>query len=312
MKVLHLDENHEILATMLANAGFTNHYDYTSSRSAILKTIDTYDGIVIRSRFPLDKEFLDTASHLKFIGRVGAGLENIDLEVAASHNITCYNAAQGNSNAVGEHAMGMLLSLFNHLNRCDSEVRSGLWRREENRGIELEGKTVGIIGHGNMGSSLSRKLTGFNCTTICYDIKDGVGNTFATQVSLQEFQERCDVVSLHVPQTPETLYMINAAFVNAFKKPFYFINTARGKSVRTADLVDALKSGKVLGAGLDVLEYEKSSFTSLFNDTTMPVALQDLLKMENVLLSPHVAGWTAESKVKLAQVIAQKIIENHG
>lgn len=312
MNVLHLDANHDILATQLEKAGFTNHYDYTSSREEIIKVLPNYGGLIIRSRFPVDATFLKAATNLKFIGRVGAGLENIDLDTAQELGIACYNAPEGNSNAVGEHAMGMLLSLFNHLNKCDKEVRNGLWQREENRGIELEGKTVGLIGHGNMGKSFSKKLSGFNCEVICYDIKNGVGNEHAIQVTLEAFQRRCDVVSLHTPQTPQTQGMINASFIAGFNKPFYFINTARGKSVVTTDLVAALKSNKILGAGLDVLEYEKSSFTSLFNDTTMPDAFKELLSMENVLLSPHVAGWTVESKYKLAAVIAAKIIENHG
>jgi len=312
MTVLHLDSNHEILASMLEKAGFENHYDYTSSREDIIKVLGNYTGLIIRSRFPIDAAFLKAATHLKFIGRVGAGLENIDLEAAQAQNIACYNAPQGNSNAVGEHALGMLLSLFNHLNRCDQQVRNGLWLREENRGVELEGKTVGIIGYGNMGRSFSKKLSGFNCEVLCYDIKLDLGNEHATQVSLQEFQQRCDVVSLHTPQTPETTGMVNAAFIAAFKKSFYLINTARGKSVVTDDLVSALRANKISGAALDVLEYEKSSFASLFNGDAMPTAFATLLAMDNVLLSPHVAGWTVESKYKLAAILAIQIIENHG
>lgn len=312
MNVLHLDSNHEILASMLEEAGFVNHYDYTSNEESILKVIDNYTGLIVRSRFPIDASFLNAATNLKFIGRVGAGLENIDLGTAKTLGISCYNAPEGNSNAVGEHALGMLLSLFNHLNRADQQVRNGLWLREENRGLELEGKTVGIIGHGNMGKSFSKKLSGFDCKVICYDIKTGVGNEHATQVSLEEFQQRCDIVSLHTPQTPETMGMVNAAFIAAFNKPFFLINTARGKSVITVDLVKALEANKVKGAALDVLEYEKSSFTSLFNDGEMPTAFAKLLTMDNVLLTPHVAGWTVESKYKLAAVIATQIIKNHG
>lgn len=312
MNVLHLDSNHEILASMLEEAGFVNHYDYTSNEESILKVIANYTGLIVRSRFPIDASFLNAATNLKFIGRVGAGLENIDLETAKTLGISCYNAPEGNSNAVGEHALGMLLSLFNHLNRADQQVRNGLWLRDENRGLELEGKTVGIIGHGNMGKSFSKKLSGFDCKVICYDIKAGVGNEHATQVSLEEFQQRCDVVSLHTPQTPETMGMVNAAFIAAFNKPFFLINTARGKSVITGDLVKALEANKVKGAALDVLEYEKSSFTSLFNDREMPAAFAKLLTMDNVLLTPHVAGWTVESKYKLAAVIATQIIKNHG
>ncbi|WP_298949907.1 2-hydroxyacid dehydrogenase [uncultured Nonlabens sp.] len=311
MKILHLDSNHDILAKKLEEAGFENHYDFTSSKKEIMKVIDTYDGIIVRSRFPIDREFLSAATHLKCIGRVGAGLENIDLDYTAANNITCYNAPEGNRNAVGEHALGMLLSLFNHLNKGDKEVRSGLWHREENRGVELDGKTVGLIGYGNMGKAFAKKLSGFDCNVICYDIKQNVGDKNCKQVTLKELQEQSDVLSLHTPQTPLTVNMIDAAFMAAFKKPFYLINTARGKSVVTVDLVAGLKTNKILAAGLDVLEYEKGSFESLFRDSEIPQAFKELLEMENVLLSPHVAGWTVESKYKLAEVIADKIIANH-
>ena len=310
MKVLHLDSNHDILAHMLEDAGYSNYYDYTTSKKDILKIIHDYDGIIVRSRFPIDQEFLQAAKKLKFIGRVGAGLENIDLNTAHQLKISCYNAPEGNRNAVGEHALGMLLSLFNHLNRADQEVRNGIWLREENRGLELEGKIVGLIGYGNMGKSFARKLSGFDCKVIFYDLKNGLEDENATQVSLKELQSQADVLSLHTPQTALTTGMINKEFINGFNKSFYLINTARGKSVITADLVEALELGKIRGAGLDVLEYEKSSFTSLF-DSEMPLPFKKLLKMDNVLLSPHVAGWTVESKYKLAQVIASKIIKNH-
>ncbi|MFI1744562.1 2-hydroxyacid dehydrogenase [Thalassobellus sediminis] len=306
MKILHLDTNHELLINQLNDLGFTNHEDYTSSKEHIEAKIQDYDGIVLRSRFTIDKQFLDAAKNLKFIGRVGAGLENIDCDYAQTKGITLIAAPEGNRNAVGEHALGMLLSLFNKLNKADAEVRQGKWLREDNRGFELDGKTVGLIGYGNMGNAFAKKLRGFDVEVLCYDIKAGVSNENAKQVSLQEFQEKVDVFSLHTPQTPLTLGMINSDFINGFKKPFWFINTARGKSVVTQDLVSALKSGKILGAGLDVLEYEKASFENLFTDK-MPEAFQYLIDSENVLLSPHVAGWTIESKEKLGQTIVDKI-----
>ena len=200
----------------------------------------------------------------------------------------------------------MLLSLFNKLNKADAEVRAGKWLREDNSGIEIDGKTIGIIGYGNTGKAFAKKLRGFDVEVIFHDIKDSVGDENAKQVTLQELQERADVVSLHTPQTPLTMNMVNAEWIKKFKKPFWFINTARGKSVVTKDLVEALKSGKILGAGLDVLEYEKASFESLFS-TIMPEAFQYLIKAHNVILSPHVAGWTIESKEKLAQTIVDKI-----
>jgi D-3-phosphoglycerate dehydrogenase len=306
MKILHLDTNHKLLMSQLNELGFINHEDYNSSKEMIEIKIQDYDGIILRSRFSIDKQFIDAAKKLKFIGRVGAGLENIDCDYAEKKGITLIAAPEGNRNAVGEHTLGMLLSLFNKLNKADVEVRLGKWLREENRGVELDGKTVGIIGYGNMGKAFAQKLRGFNVEVLCYDIKNHVGNENAKQVSLIEFQEKVDVVSLHTPQTPLTLNMINSEFINQFKKPFWFINTARGKSVVTADLVEALKTGKILGAGLDVLEYEKTSFENLFV-TEMPEPFKYLIESENVLLTPHIAGWTVESKEKLAQVIVNKI-----
>ncbi len=306
MKILHLDHNHPLLINQLKEVGFNNFEDYNSSKVEIEKTISDYDGIVIRSRFKCDRTFIDAATNLKFIARVGAGLESIDIPYAESKEIILISAPEGNRNAVGEHTLGMILSLFNKLNKADLEVRKGLWNREENRGIELDGKTVGIIGYGNMGKAFSKKLKGFDCNVICFDIKDNVGDENATQVSLTQFQKEVDIVSLHTPWTPLTNKMINTEFINQFSKPFWLINTARGKSVVTSNLVNALKEEKILGAGLDVLEYEKSSFESLFS-TEIPKPLEELLEMKNVIFSPHVAGWTIESKEKLAQVIVDKI-----
>ncbi|MBU3011471.1 2-hydroxyacid dehydrogenase [Polaribacter vadi] len=310
MKILHLDSNHALLINQLNDLGFTNDEDYTSSKQEIEAKIHLYDGFIIRSRFKIDKSFLDKATNLKFIGRVGAGLENIDCDYAASKNIALIAAPEGNRNAVGEHSLGMLLSLFNKLNKADSEVRNGKWLREENRGIELDGRTVGLIGYGNMGKSFAKKLRGFDVDVICYDIKANVGDANCKQVTLSELQAKADVLSLHTPQTELTKNMINADFIKNFKKSFWLINTARGTSLVTKDLVDALKSSKILGAGLDVLEYEKSSFENLFSDDKMPEAFQYLINSENVLLSPHVAGWTVESKERLAQTIVDKIQAN--
>lgn len=307
MKILHLDSNHPLLIAQLNKLGFTNDEDYTSTKSEIAAKIHSYDGFIIRSRFKIDKPFLDNAKNLKFIGRVGAGLENIDCDYAKKKNITLIAAPEGNRNAVGEHSLGMLLALFNKMIKADAEVRQGKWLREENRGIELDGKTVGLIGYGNMGKSFAKKLRGFDVDVLCYDLKPNVGDENCTQVTLKELQERCDVLSLHTPETALTKNMINKSFINRFKKDFWLINTARGTAVVTKDLVAALKSGKILGAGLDVLEYEKSSFENLFTDHNLPDAFQFLIESENVLLSPHVAGWTIESKAKLAQTIVEKI-----
>ncbi|OAD91050.1 hydroxyacid dehydrogenase [Aequorivita soesokkakensis] len=310
MKILHLDSNHPLLLKMLMEAGFSNEENYKSSKSEIEEIISNYEGIVIRSRFNIDKQFLEAAKNLKFIARVGAGLESIDTDYADKLGIKLIAAPEGNRNAVGEHALGMLLSLFNKLNKADSEVKNGLWNREANRGIELEGKTVGIIGYGNMGKAFAKKLKGFDCEVICFDIKENVGDENAKQASLDELQQNADVLSLHTPWTPLTDKMVNSEFINSFAKPFWLINTARGKSVVTADLVSALKSGKIFGAGLDVLEFEKLSFETLFDSDNLPNSLKELFAMDNVILSPHIAGWTVESKEKLATVIAEKIIQN--
>ena len=307
MKILHLDTNHPILIEQLNSLGFTNDEDYTSSKAEIIAKIDLYDGLIIRSRFSIDASFLEKAKNLKFIGRVGAGLENIDCSYAKNNGITLIAAPEGNRNAVGEHCLGMLLSLFNKLNKANGEIKKGQWLREENRGVELDGKTIGLIGYGNMGKSFAKKLRGFDVEVLCYDLKATVSDNCCKQVSLRELQQKIDVLSLHTPQTELTKNMLNTNFIESFKKNFWLLNTARGTSVVTKDLVIALKSGKILGAGLDVLEYEKTSFENLFTNDKIPKAFQYLINSNKVLLSPHVAGWTVESEEKLAQTIVDKI-----
>ncbi|MCH8535557.1 MAG: 2-hydroxyacid dehydrogenase [Flavobacteriaceae bacterium] len=306
MKILHLDPNHEVLIHSLEKLGFQNDEDCISSKNEVLKKIHQYNGIIIRSRFPIDASFLEHAKQLKFIGRVGAGLENIDVETAQKKGIKLYNAPEGNRNAVGEHALGMLLSLMNKLSTAHDEVVNGIWEREGNRGFEIEGKCVGIIGYGNMGKAFAKKLAGFDCEVVFYDLKDLPSDPYARPVSLKELQQKADILSLHTPFTPLTQNMINKDMIAGFAKPFWFINTARGKSVVTKDLVAGLQSGKILGAGLDVLEYEKSSFENLFEEE-LPDAFQYLMQAKNVILTPHIAGWTIESKQKLAQTIVDKI-----
>ena len=306
-KILAIDSNHECLNNGLRDAGFIVDEDYTSSKEIIEQKIADYDGMIVRSRFPIDKDFLAKAINLKFIGRVGAGLENIDDDFAANRGIILFNSPEGNRDSVGEHTIGMLLMLMHHLRRADNEVRNGIWKREENRGDELKGKTVGIIGYGNMGNAFAKRLQGFDVDVICYDILPNKGNQYATQVSLTEFFQRSEIVSLHTPQTPETSKMINAEFIANFQHSFYFVNTARGKSVVTKDLVEAMKSGKILGAALDVLEFEKSSFEKLIV-SELPDEFQYLVQADNVVLAPHIAGWTHQSKIKLAEFIKDKII----
>ena len=308
MKVLHVDTNHPLIIEQFNELGFQNDEDYSSSKAEIEKKIHEYDGLIIRSRFSIDAELLDKATNLKFIGRLGAGLENIDVRYARALGIFLAAAPEGNRNAVGEHTLGMLLSLFNKLNNADKEVRSGKWDREGNRGLELEGKVVGIVGYGNMGKAFAKKLKGFDVDeVICFDIEGGVEDENARQVGIMELHQRTDVLSLHVPQTEKTIGMVNTEFISKFNKPFWILNTARGKCIKTPDLVEALKSGKILGAGLDVLEYEKTSFEDMFSDKSLPDAFQYLIDAENVLLTPHVAGWTLESKTKLAQTVVDKI-----
>tara|TARA_B110000091_G_scaffold210834_1_gene254391 strand:+ start:751 stop:1686 length:936 start_codon:yes stop_codon:yes gene_type:complete len=308
LKILHLDKNHPLLLSQLNDLGFHNDEDYTSSKKEVMAKIHLYDGLVIRSRFKIDASFLEKTTRLQFIGRVGAGLENIDCEVASAKKIALIAAPEGNRNAVGEHSLAMLLGLFNKLHKANKEVKIGKWLREENRGIELDGKTIGLIGYGNMGKSFAKKLRGFDVEVLCYDIKENVSDENCTQVSMQELQEKSDVISLHTPHTAITKNMLDAAFVAQMKKNFWLINTARGTAVVTKDIVAGLASGKILGAGLDVLEYEKSSFEQLFS-AKVPQAFQYLINAENVILTPHIAGWTTESNEKLAQTIVNKIKE---
>ncbi len=307
MKILIIDNNHPLLQSGLEKLGCICEKDFTSTKLQIEEKISKYEGVVIRSRFNIDQQFLDKASNLKFIARVGAGLESIDEEYAKKKGVCLISAPEGNRNAVGEHALGMILSLFNNLKKADLEIRDGKWLREANRGIELEGKTVGIIGYGNMGKAFAKKLKGFDVEVICYDIKEDVGDENCKQVSLEELQEKANVLSLHTPFNKLSHNMINDTFINNFKHPFYLINTARGSAVVTDDLVEALINKKVLGACLDVLEYEKLSFENLFENDTLPEAFNYLIHAENVLLSPHIAGWTVESNIKLAQTIVNKV-----
>ncbi len=256
----------------------------------------------------LDRDFLEKAVNCRFIGRVGAGMENIDTDFAESRGIVCLNAPEGNRDAVGEQAVGMLLALFNNMIKSDREVRQGKWLREENRGTELGGKTVGIVGYGNTGGAFARKLKGFDVRLLAYDkYKKGFSDEFVVESAPEDLFEQCDIISFHVPLTAETHYLVNGEYLERFKKPVYLINTSRGKIVNTADLVNKIESGKVLGACLDVLEYEGLSYEEL-NRENLPETFKKLVQMPNVILSPHIAGWTHESLVRLAGVLLDKII----
>ncbi len=307
MKILQLDKNHPLISEQLTAKGFVVKEDHTSSYDEVLEKIADYEGIIIRSRIPLDQNFLTKASHLKFIARVGAGMENIDLETADNLNIQLINSPEGNRDSVAEHVVGMLLILMNRLFIASNEVKNGIWKREENRGDELLGKTFGIIGYGNMGKATAKRLSGFGVEVIFHDILPDLSDEFATQVSLEELQKRAEILSLHIPLTSETHYLIDDNFISKMEKNFYFVNTARGKNIKTKALVEAIEAGKVLGACLDVLEYEKSSFENLEVENS---DLQFLLDSDKVIVTPHIAGWTQQSKIKLAQVIVDKILEN--
>ncbi|MDP1744419.1 MAG: 2-hydroxyacid dehydrogenase [Bacteroidota bacterium] len=307
MKILFLDSNHPLLHETLQKAGHTCDLNYQWTKEEIINSIHLYDGIVIRSKIKITKEIIDKALKLKFIARAGAGMENIDVEYAESKGVRCLHAPEGNRDAVGEHAIGMLLSLFNNLCRANKEVREGKWIREGNRGIELMGKTVGIIGYGNMGSAFAERLKGFGVRVLAYDkYKRDFGNDFIIETTLDQILEQADVISLHTPLTEETHYMINDSFINSFQKNIYIINTARGKCLNTADLVKNIKSGKVAGACLDVLEYEVVSFENL-DAANLPEPFKYLIQSEKVMLSPHIGGWTIESNQKIARVLAEKI-----
>lgn len=309
MKVLLIDKNHDILKDQLLAHGFDISEDYTSTKQTVEQKIHDFDGIIIRSRFPIDAQFLDAAKNLKFIGRVGAGLENIDVQYAKKKNIQLYNAPEGNRDALAEHCLGMLLHIMNRFGIAEREIEKGIWLREENRGEEIKGKTVALIGYGNMGKAFAQRLKGFDAEVIFYDILPNLEDENARQTEMDEIFEKADVLSLHIPQSPETMRMVDEEYIQKFKKPFYLLNTARGKAVVIKDLVQALKSGKIKGAALDVLEFEKSSFESL-NPDEIPEEMHYLNQAGNVLLTPHIAGWTHESKRKLAEVIVEKILHD--
>ncbi len=294
---------------ILRGAGFDCDEDYTSSREEICAKLYAYHGVVIRSRFKLDKSFLDAGTQLKCIGRAGAGMENIDVHYAESKGIRCVHAPEGNRVAVAEHALGMLLSLMNNFRQADNEVREGVWLREENRGVELTGKTVAIIGYGNMGSAFAKVLQGFDVRILAFDkYKNNFAHDNVEESTMSMIFSHADVLSLHVPLTDETRNLVDDTFLNQFAKPIWLLNTSRGQVVKTDSLLKALKSGKVIGAGLDVLEYESTSFEKLSVDE-LPHAFQELRKSDRVLFSPHVAGWTNESHRKIAEVLARKMIE---
>ena len=305
MKILHLDTTHPFLGKELEKIGFTNYYDFKTIKSDL--KISDFFGIIIRSRISIDKNFIDKCKNLKFIARIGSGIENIDVDYAKQKGIQVISTPEGNSNAVGEHALGMLLSILNNINSSNTEVKKGIWNRESNRGIELKNKTVGLIGYGNTGKSFAKKLIGFDVNTIYYDIKKIEKDNYANPVSLNYLKDNSDIISLHVSMTEESIGLINKNFIESCAKPFWLINTSRGSCIIINDLVKGLKDGKVLGAGLDVIAFEKKSFEKLTVNENDQSNLNYLNSSNNVILTPHIAGWTQESKIGLVKIALEKI-----
>lgn len=306
-RILFIDSVHPLIREELSSHGYICDVYPDLGKEELMQIVPDYFGIIIRSRIKLSADFLSRATKLEFIGRVGAGMENIDIDFATKNGVLCLNSPEGNRDAVGEHAIGMLLSLMNNLNRADDQVRHGRWNREENRGTEIKGKTVGIIGYGNMGSAFAQRLKGFEASVISYDkYKKGYSDGNTIETSMEEIFEAADIVSLHIPLTEETRFICNKEFFERFKKSIWLLNTSRGPVVNTDDLVDQIRSGKIIGAGLDVLEYEDSSFENLSEH--FPEAFRFLVESDKVLLTPHIAGWTVESNYKLAKVLVDKIL----
>ena len=303
MKILHLDSNHSMIKKSLSALGLKNDIDLTSNKVEIGNIIGAYHGLVLRSRIKIDKDLIDKAVNLKFVARVGSGTENIDCEYLVKKNIELITSGEGNSNAVGEHTLGLLLDLSKKITKSHIEIQSNLRKREENRGFEIEGKTIGIIGYGKAGKSFARKLLGFNCNVIFNDLKKDLEDEYAKSVTISELKEKSDIISIHTDLNKLSHHLINKKFINDCKKPFYLLNTSRGECVNTKDLIFALKDGKVSGAGLDVLENETKSFFSLNDDDSF----EEMKKFENVILTPHTAGWSHESKIKLAEITVDKI-----
>lgn len=307
--ILFIDSSHPRMHETLIEAGHSCDLFYDREVEELKKLIPEYEGIVIRSKFRITREIIDSAPKLRCIARAGAGMENIDVAYAQKKGIVCLHAPEGNRDAVGEQALGMLLALFNNICKANEEVRNGIWLREANRGVELGGKTIAIIGYGNTGSAFAKRLQGFGVKILAYDkYKKGFGNEFVKESTPEEIFEKADVLSLHIPLTEETNYLVNDAYLNKFKRNIYVVNTARGKCLNTADLVKNIKSEKVLGACLDVLEYEAISFEKI-EEGKLPEPLQYLINSEKTILTPHIAGWTYESNVKIAEVLAEKIID---
>ena len=305
MKVLITDDVHILLIEGLQQMGYDVVFRPDISFVETLDAISLYDGLVINSKIFCGAELLDKASDLKWIARLGSGMEVIDTAVCDAKGVKYFNSPEGNRNAVAEHALGLVLSLMNNISKSNEELKAGKWIREANRGEELSGKTVGIIAYGNTGQAMAKILSGFDVRVLAYDkYKTGFGTEFVRESGLEEIFEKADIVSLHLPLTAETKYMVDELFLNSFRKPIYLVNTSRGKVIKTTALVTAIQAGKVKGAALDVLENEKINQLSEEEQKWFDA----LRKEERVILTPHIAGWTVESKRKIAEVVLEKIM----
>ena len=303
MKILIVDDIHSVFLEKLQEAGYAYDYFPDMDRAGALGVIAGYSGLVIRSKFRVDEEVMQAAPYLRFIARGGAGMDNIDDTLALQRGITLLNAPEGNRDAVGEHMIGMLLSLMNNLRRGDQEIRTGHWRREENRGVELGGRTVALIGYGNNGQAMARKLSGFGVQVIAYDkYKTGFTDAYASEASMEEVVKRADVLSLHIPLTRETRSLVDEEYLRHFRKPIFLLNGARGEIVHVPAVLTALDEGRIRGAAFDVLPVEK------FPALQQTDWYERLISDERILLSPHVAGWTVESYIKIADTLAEKVI----
>lgn len=308
-RILIAEPTHKSLQNKLELAGFICDLNTDLSYIELINLSAEYQGLIIRSKYQIDKALIDAAKDLKFIARAGSGMENIDLNYAEKKGIICINSPEGNKDSVGEHTLGMLLSILHKINKANNEIKKGEWNRKANIATELQGKTVGILGYGNMGSAFAQKLQGFDVNVIAYDkYKTQYSDNNVKEADIKTFFKETDILSIHVPLTVETRFLINKEYINNFKKNIYILNTARGKVLKSSDLVSMIRSKKVIGAALDVLEYEKIHFESIVSNQDSD-DLNFLIQANNVILTPHVAGSSDASYRKIAEVLAEKIIK---
>lgn len=305
--ILIIDELHNDLILKLKDLGFLVDYKPLIEKKEIETIIEKYNGLILRSKVKIEKYLIDKAIKLEFIGRAGSGLENIDTFYADTKSIKCFNSPEGNRDSVGEHTIGLLLNLLNKISKSNNEIKTGVWNRNDNWGVELKNKTIGIIGYGNMGSSFAKKLSGFDVKVIAYDkFKKEFSDNYVQEVRLETIFNESDILSIHVPLTSETTQMVSSEFLKKFKKNIYLLNTSRGQVVNTKELSENIENGKILGAGLDVLEFENFGFENIALNNSNK-AIDYLLKSDKVIITPHVAGWSQESYYKISMVLAEKI-----